>query len=188
MPYALEIFLDQQADATVRNLWRNLERLGIPTLRTASHARHHPHVTLAIAEQPIAKHLLADDNLLKALKPLPGQRLNFPLLGVFPGAASVLFLGAQVTAPLLAAHANVHAAIAAITTTATKGSEPDDDLGRLYKPDSWVPHCTLAMDLDAESLAHAYRELHPYAGLRAHIERVGLVDMETGDVKDLVGN
>lgn len=175
MAYAWEIFLDEEADAVVRGLWGRLERLGVPSLRTASHGRHHPHVTLALGED-----LAADGELVEALGTLPGQGLNFPLLGVFPGDAAVLFLGVQVTAPLLDAHARVHAAI-------DRKGGAEDQLGELYKPGSWVPHCTLAMHLDAESLGLAYQELHPYAELRARIATVGLVDIETGDVQDLVG-
>jgi hypothetical protein len=44
------------------------------------------------------------------------------------------------------------------------------------------------MRLNTEGLARALRELHPYAGPRARIGKVGLVDMETGDAQDLVGN
>ena len=185
MASALEIFLDGEADAAVRGLWDKLERVGLASLRTASHGRHHPHVTLAVGE-----HIAVGDELLGALEALPGQRLNFPLLGVFPGDAAVLLLGAQVTAPLLDAHANVHAAIDSKSGNGGGSDSPREveRLGELYKPGSWVPHCTLAMRLDTESLARALRELHPYAGLRASIEKVGLVDMETGDMQDLVGN
>jgi hypothetical protein len=138
----------------------------------------------------VGEHIAAGDELIDALEALPGQRLNFPLLGVFPGDAAVLLLGAQVTAPLLDAHANVHAAIDGKSGNGGESDEPREVemLGALYKPGSWVPHCTLAMHLDTESLARALRELHPYFGLRASIEKVGLVDMETGDVQDLVGN
>ena len=181
MAYALEIFLDEEADAVVRGLWDKLERLGVPSLRTASHGRHHPHVTLAVGED-----LAADDELVEALGSFPGQGLNFPLLGVFPGDASVLLLGVQVTAPLLDAHARVHAAIDR-RGGGEDGPSELETLGELYKPGSWVPHCTLAMRLDAESLARAYRELHPHAELRASIATVGLVDTDTGDVQELVG-
>lgn len=55
----------------------------------------------------------------------------------------------------------------------------------LYKPAAWVPHCTLAMNLDAGSLGRAFRALHPYAGLQARVTSVCLVDIETGDAEDL---
>jgi hypothetical protein len=184
MAHALEIFLDGEADAAVRGLWDRLERVGLASLRTASHGRHHRHVTLAVGE-----HIAVGDGLIDALEALPGQRLSFPVLGVFPGDAAVLLLGAQVAPALLDAHAGVHAAIDRKSGNGggIDGPSEVDRSGALYKPGSWVPHCTLAMRLDAESLARALRELHPYAGLRAGIRKVGLVDTETGDVQDLVG-
>ena len=180
MAHALEIFFDERADAAVRMLWDSLERVGVPSLRTASHRRHHPHVTLAVGE-----HIGVGDELIGALRGLPGRKLSFPLLGVFPGHAAVLFLGVQVTAPLLDAHAAVHEAIMG-KRGEEGGSGGAGKLSELYGPGSWVPHCTLAMHLGADSLARACRELHPYAGLQASIASVGLVDIETGDTEDLV--
>ena len=182
MAYALEIFFDAQTDAAIRRLWDQLERAGVPTLLTASHQRHDPHVTLAVGEERPK----VGDDLVSALKPLPGRTLDFPVLGLFPGDAAVLFLGAKVTAPLLAAHANVHAAIEGANELGVTGDA--DKMGALYKPGAWVPHCTLALRLDAEGIVRALRELHPYAGFGATIAAVGLVDIATGDVEHLVGS
>lgn len=51
-----------------------------------------------------------------------------------------------------------------------------------YLPGRWVPHATLAMQLDGPTPSRAVGLLHPYTELRAEIASVGLVDFETGKI------
>lgn len=83
---------------------------------------------------------------------------------------AVLFLGVSVHAQLLAAHAAVHAAI----------ERESDELWELYRPGLWVPHCTLAMSLNADGLSRAFAQLHPYSAITGHVSSVNLVEVETG--------
>lgn len=170
MTVALEMFLDPAADAAVRQLWARLEQAGIPSLASTTHRGHHPHVTLAVGER-----IATGDGLLGAVRDLPGTALTLPLLGTFPGAQSVLFLGVTVHAELLRAHAAVHAAI----------ESESDGLWELYRPGNWVPHCTLAMSVDADGLSRAVAQLHPYSAVTGRIGSVNLVGVETGEATRL---
>ncbi|MFE6924271.1 2'-5' RNA ligase family protein [Nocardia sp. NPDC057663] len=163
--YALELFFDSAGDAAVRELWSRLEDAGLSSLATRSHQRHHPHVTLAVAEQ-----FEVDDRARQLLGEIPGSELTMPVLGTFPGELAVLFLGVTANTALLDTHSAVHAAI----TTGSTG------LWDHYRPGNWVPHCTLAMDLNAPALMRAIECLHPYTAITARATQIHMVELETG--------
>jgi 2'-5' RNA ligase len=170
MTFALEMFFDPAADTAVRQTWTQLEQAGISSLVTTSHRRHHPHITLAVAEQ-----LAISSSTLDAIRELPGTELTLSMLGVFPGEQAVLFLGATATAGLLSAHAAIHATI----------EQASDGMWELYRPGQWVPHCTLAMRLNASELRTAITRLHPCSAIHARIAHINLVEVETGQITPL---
>ena len=47
MSLAICLLIDDPADAAIRQLWRRLEEVGVPSLATHTHGRHVPHLTLA---------------------------------------------------------------------------------------------------------------------------------------------
>ena len=100
-----------------------------------------------------------------ALLTLPGIWLS--TLATFPNTSNVLMLAAVVDTELLAVHSAVHDALAG------KVRQPSV----LYLPGSWVPHCTLAMDLGSVSAATALALASGLAlPLDAHLDRVGIVE------------
>jgi 2'-5' RNA ligase len=166
MAVAVELLFDDAAAASVRELWARLDAAGIASLSTASHRRHRPHVTLLNASI-----LDVTSPLIETLRPLVGTDLFFDSLATFPGTASVLFLGARATLPLLSAHAAVHELI----------SSEQTELWQRYRPGMWVPHCTLAGGLDSTAISRAFGLLHPFQSLPAHVAKICAVDTETGD-------
>ncbi len=162
------MYVDDQADAAVRRLWLLLADAGLPSLATRTHRRHRPHVSLAVAES------LADADLA-ALRPVlnaPRPALHLYVLGTFPGGEGALFLGVQVTAELLAFHAEVHAALA---------SQPIRQWA-YYLPGNWIPHCTLAEGLDRAETARAFGLLAGYQPVSATVTSVGVKDTATGAI------
>jgi 2'-5' RNA ligase len=135
--FAVELFFDPSGDAAVRRVW---SELGGPVLASAT-AR--PHITLAVygrvEPEPFAA-ALAD--WAAAADPLD---LRLASVGVFPGEARVIFLAPVVTAELLDLHNGFHAAFEG------EGEEPWSH----YRPGEWVPHCTLAMEIDPAALHRA---------------------------------
>jgi hypothetical protein len=57
-----------------------VEQAGISSPATTSHRRHHPHITLAVAQRLVVNH-----SALAAIHGLPGTELTLPILGAFPG-------------------------------------------------------------------------------------------------------
>lgn len=159
--YAIELFFDEQADTAVRRLWHRLAASGLPSLETLGHGRHRPHVSLTVLET-------APPPAVVDVRRLPA--LRFSTLGTFDGGGGVLFLAPVVTAPLLAVHARL-----------------DDVLREQgivrwphYLPGSWVPHCTLAMNLTPAELSAAAGLLAGFRQIRADVTEVGITDTDTG--------
>lgn len=166
--YAIELFFNEQADTAVRRLWHRLAVSGLPSLETLGHRRHRPHVSLTVLEtaQPPA---VADVEDLADVRRLPA--LHFSALGTFGGDGGVLFLAPVVTEPLLVVYARLNDVL------------QDQGIAQWphYLPGSWVPHCTLAMNLTPAELSAAAGLLAGFRLLRAEVAEVGVTDTETGD-------
>ncbi|MBB5892272.1 2'-5' RNA ligase family protein [Kutzneria kofuensis] len=169
MAQALEFFFDGEADTAVRALWQRLERAGVPSLATRSHRRHRPHVTFALGGA-FTRQTRADLAAELSLLALPSIWLY--TLGTFPTTDTHLVLTAVVDAELLAVHSAVHDVLA------KKVRNPV----AYYLPGSWVPHCTLAQEIDTATLAAGIAALHPAEPIRAEVDEVGITDTVTGEV------
>lgn len=132
--FAVELFLDEEADRRVRQVWAALDREGIRSLGADVKSAYRPHVSLSVFEQGDPA------EIAEALRPILGGSVGLPLplvsLGFFPPAeAAPVFLGVAPAARLLELHREVDEAIESIV----EGILP------FYRPDALVPHCTLAM-------------------------------------------
>jgi hypothetical protein len=171
MAHAIEMYVDDRADAAVRRLWQRLADAGLPSMATRTHRRHRPHVSLAVAESLAGADLAPLRPVLMSRRPA----LSLYVLGTFPGTGGALFLGVQVTAELLAFHAGVHAALA---------GQPIRHWA-YYQPGSWVPHCALAEGLDRAEAGKAFRLLADYRPVTAEVTSVGVKDTATGAITSL---
>ena len=169
MALALEFFFDKAADTAVRDLWQNLEQVGVPSLASKSHQRHRPHLSFAVGSDfPAA--IRAELTRQLALLSLPSVWLS--VLSLFQARENAtIVLTSVVDTELLAVHSAVHDVLAG------KVKNPS----AYYLPGSWVPHCTLAMEINPTKLGAAVAALHPIAPIRAKLVEVGLVDTRNGD-------
>ncbi|HEX6254848.1 MAG TPA: 2'-5' RNA ligase family protein [Euzebyales bacterium] len=169
MAYALELFFDPHAEAAVRALWANLEARGMPSMATASHCNHRPHVSLLVAEH------LTPDQARVVVQPLTEATdviLRLGSVAVFPGRAGVVYLGVTPTQRLLRLHHIVHTRLAAVGV----------ESGRHYLPDVWVPHCTLSQGLSHEQVCTAVRAIKRLRTIEADVVEVGVQNTETGRI------
>lgn len=162
MPYAVELELDARAIAAVDRLSRRLEsELSIETVRQLGAA---PHISLAIYDD------LHVDAFLPRLAAFAGEVRPIPVplasLGIFPGAASVIFVAPVVSDGLLALHRHYHKAFA----------DHDAAAWGHYRPGFWVPHVTLAMDLDLPMASRAVASLTAgWKVIAADVAAIGLI-------------
>lgn len=151
MPYAMNLRSDNASADALRDLWNILGRFEREPSMAA--LNYPPHLTLAIYE-------VMDESALRAALqaafaaagPLP---VSFDRLGYFQNGDRVIVWAAAVPTPALReAHAAVHRTI-------------DDGHCRAnYRPDTWIPHCTLALDVSAAHRAAALdlvnRDIEPF--------------------------
>jgi hypothetical protein len=80
MALAVCLLFDRRPDRILRGLWDRLEDLGVPTLKSHTHGRHVPHLSLAVLRE------WDHDKVQKVVEALPGSgpvSLYFDALGTF---------------------------------------------------------------------------------------------------------
>ena len=141
MPYAIAALFDAASEAGIQNLRRQLaEYAGSDTVAVAR-----PHLAFAIVDRldPEALEPMLRE-FCQAMPPLP---LNLAAVGAFPTAEGVVYLAPVVTRPMLAAHARL------CQLLDEAGAPPVP----YYRPENWVPHCTVAINLTREQVGGAVR-------------------------------
>src|SRR3954451_1948541 len=91
MAWSVELLLDDAGNSGVRRLWDALEAAGIPSLATATHRQHVPHISLTVCNEldtDAATAALAD-----AFDTLRGSYLSLGFAGSSPGPPPVVFAG-----------------------------------------------------------------------------------------------
>ncbi|GAA3131518.1 hypothetical protein GCM10010466_22670 [Planomonospora alba] len=138
--HTIELTCDDALDSAVRSVWDRLAADGLPSQARHPHPTNRPHLTLAVCDRlpPDAPAALAG-----AFSGLPVPARLGPLL-LFSGRARVLAWGVVPDARLLAVHAQVWQMLAG-----SCGGNP------LHAPGRWLPHVTLARNLDAAARARA---------------------------------
>ncbi|QOC92800.1 2'-5' RNA ligase family protein [Micromonospora craniellae] len=165
MVAALELYLDTVATRRIRVLWDALEAEGVQSLRSLLEQRHRPHVSLAVASRLDPEQVAAALAGTTVAAPL---RLSFQHAGQFVGR--VLWLGPAPTTALLAHHRLVHDRLAAAGV----------ELVEHYRPDRWVPHCTLSMRVPNTLMAIAVRRCLEVLPLEATVVGAALTDHARG--------
>jgi 2'-5' RNA ligase len=161
---------DASAERAVRRLWERLEDGGVPSLRTHTHGRHVPHLTLA----SLRSYRLGDvRTALGGLPQAPGTEVHFDGLGVF--RRSRCWLLPALTEDLLARQQAVVSELSSLST----------DLHRHYRPGAWMPHLTLAPRAHLEQLPTIGRLVFEILPLTVTFPRAALVETSTGRVHDL---
>jgi 2'-5' RNA ligase len=132
------MFFDSPTENIILKMWGKLAEHGISTEIRASGIR--PHITLAVYEQLDCRD--CEKRLAGLSERLDQLEIQATHLGIFFQPEAVLFLAPSVTEQLLDFHARVIETLKQDT-----GSCWD-----IYLPGNWVPHCTLAINLELEDL------------------------------------
>jgi hypothetical protein len=159
MVAALELYFDPVAERRLHALWTALEAAGVATLANHTHGRHRPHISLAAADKLPPEPVVAAVGIL----PLP-LTVTFQHVGQFPGG--VLWLGPTPTQAMLALHRDTIARLDA------GGIE----IWPLYRPDVWVPHCTLSMAARSAAVAKALPLCFDILPMSATLDWAAVVD------------
>jgi 2'-5' RNA ligase len=145
MAYAVELMVDAEAAGPIKALWRQIYAAcgGL-----AADTESSPHISLAAFELgPNLDSDLAQASALLAdfAAETAALQSRFQAVAAFPTEQRVLYLAPIVNRELLAAHAAFHIRLA---QARIQGAA-------YYLPGSWIPHCTVAMQLPAGQLGPA---------------------------------
>lgn len=139
--FAIELFLDEEAEANVRAFRDAIYRDGVQPVQGLMNDK--PHVSLAVFPR------INGQQLLEVVKEYAATltRFSFRLgaVGTFPTSDNVLFLYPVPSARLLEAHSELHARLQ------YKGIESSP----YYHPGNWVPHLTLEFNIAREELCRS---------------------------------
>jgi hypothetical protein len=162
---ALELYFDGEGTRRVRGLWDALESEGIQSLRSLLQQRHRPHLSLAVADRldPAA---VAE--ALRDIEVAAPVRLRFQYVGQFVGR--VLWLGPVPSAALLEHHARVYERLDAAGV----------EVWEHYRPDRWVPHCTLSMRVPNPLMGTAVRRCLEYVPIDVSVVAAAVADHARG--------
>jgi 2'-5' RNA ligase len=169
MNFAIELCLDENAEARIREIWERIARAGLPS--RLLEFGHTPHVSLGVCAQldPIA----FAARLAEFASREPKLHATFVSLGTFSNRQGVVFLGLITTPELIALHARFDA----LFTTAAR------DPWEYYRPGRWVPHCTLTTALDPAQVASALAVCAEVPlPIQATLESVAIVENPDGVV------
>jgi 2'-5' RNA ligase len=139
MAFAINLTARGLAGARICELW---DEFGVSEPAPSMAALNHPpHITLAIYSS------IGEDRLRAAMRQVmdahPPIQLTFRSIQRFDHPRLVFWAAPDASNVLLYAHARVHQLI-------------DPKLcHEHYRPGSWVPHCSLAMNVTAENKPHA---------------------------------
>ncbi|TDD24273.1 2'-5' RNA ligase family protein [Kribbella turkmenica] len=167
MALAVCLLFDRRSDRLLRQLWDRLEVLGVPTLRSHTHGRHVPHLSLAVLRE------WDHEKVTKAVQPLLGGGavgLYFDALGSFRRGRAWLVPAVGVEVRQLQQRV-----VSAVTET---GAE----LHRHYEPGRWVPHCTLAPRVPLAALPVLAAAVYDVLPLEVTADHAALIDSGTGQV------
>jgi 2'-5' RNA ligase len=158
VPIAVTLDLDAAAAANVEPLWDVLEQAPELTLTTTRRVGVHAHITLAVYDAVDLRALLPRlDGFARGLQPVA---IRFASIGVFAGdPRATIFLGPSADRVLLELHDAFHREFA-------------DCLDRCiahYRPAYWVPHLTLAQEVENAALPLAVARIAgvmaPFTGM-----------------------
>ncbi|HEU4512277.1 MAG TPA: 2'-5' RNA ligase family protein [Nocardioidaceae bacterium] len=135
--FAVVLYFDEFSEKRVRQAWEALDERGVPSAGTTYDESYRPHITLAIVTTPDPEGLAT--RLRRPLAGVAGLPVTMTALGFFLTGKAPAYLAVAPTRRLLELHDEVHQAIG--TTESWS----------YYQPGSWMPHCTLAMDVQCQT-------------------------------------
>lgn len=164
MAFAVNIYFDQDTEALLKKYWKRLDDANLPN---KSQRAFRPHITLCIFEKINCSDCECYINEISDHFKIKKVRLDH--LGIFNNGEKVLFLATAPSEMLL----NMQKEI--FKTVSQYAQQPWD----LYHPAAWVPHCTMANDLDADGLKKALEiTLGIHLPIQALVSQIGIIEFD----------
>jgi 2'-5' RNA ligase len=163
MGYAALLYFDERMEQRILDLRQALIEAGLPSLMNKMGDR--PHISLAGFSE-------ADcDSLISVVQEYANGRQPFSVqlsaIGIFPTKENVLFLSPAPTIQLLTCHQEFHQRLAKSRLI----SSP------YYAPDTWVPHCTVEMNIPDERFQKATEYcIKAFTPMQGEFQEIGVIE------------
>jgi len=163
MPFAVQLFFDSTHELIIQNAQEELAKGGVSFSTLDSAVR--PSLSLALYDD---LDITACVGKLKVFAEMFSPfALTFSCLGIFPGGKAVVYLAPNVNQKLLDIHAYIHQLLKDSGTSSSMN----------YIPGYWIPHCTLALDIDPNLTARAIEiGLSMPFPVHCQVEEIGVVE------------
>jgi hypothetical protein len=161
MPLAVQLFFDPSSEIVVRSLWEKFSITGICGYLAQSSSR--PHISLSVFDDIPEK--FAVDVIQQFSMRFAKTELSFIIHGRFP-KTKIIFLMPKLTIELIEMQKFIDEKLVAMGAKILP----------LYSRQSWVPHCSLAMQADLSKAQIIYDTLDTVKlPLRVNMQEIGLV-------------
>lgn len=139
MGYAVELSFDKISENKMIKYWEELYRKSISSHMYESGSR--PHIALAVFNDNIKEVNALNEYVQMYFNNMNKFKILFSSIGLFPTDEGVSFLSPKVTIDLLQLHEGFYKSI-------YNNVDLRDNYWGYYKPDVWVPHCTMTINND----------------------------------------
>ncbi|MCF7793354.1 MAG: 2'-5' RNA ligase family protein [Candidatus Cloacimonetes bacterium] len=165
MPFAIELYFDQQSTATLIDLRTKFLLAGLPVDEDTL-----PHISLAIYDQ------LDLYDYIKRLKKYAASISPFNLkltqVGMFHGEKKVVFLQPGLDDRLKALHQDFHVHF----------QDEIKNEWSYYLPQNWIPHCTLVLAAEEKQIPKALKVIdNLQLPIKARIEKIGILGFKPNE-------
>ena len=138
MPFGVTMFVDEESESSIRNIWQEVKDAGISSFMLDSGIR--PHITLAVYNELDLDPFL--EKLSSFKKDISPISLSLSSIGAFLKPHGIVFLAPTVTHRLMNMHSKFH----------TDFHDLEHSLSEYSLPGRWFPHFTLAGGLSDKDI------------------------------------
>ncbi|GKX30908.1 2'-5' RNA ligase [Vallitalea longa] len=167
MGYAIEVFFDKTSEEKLIEYWRLLHQHGYSSYMYENGG--HPHIAFAVFDDDIK-----DINNFKKIireyyKGIKSFEILFSYLGLFTTDEGVSFIAPKISLQLLEYHKRFYNKICE--------NGYDEWFNDYYKPDVWIPHCTMTIQTNVRNQMKGLDLLRSvFKPFKAQVERVALIE------------
>ncbi len=163
MAFSIELYFDIEFETKIRHLWDLLRDHNIPSIMHKIGSR--PHLALSILDHIEEVEI---PNIIRYLATNYKQfEIEFPAISMTPGKSQAVFLSPSSNAHLIDVQHRLYEHLI------KKGYTPK----KFYKPNKWLPHCTISKELSSKETLETFRvcEMYKVTG-KATATEVGVIE------------
>lgn len=167
MGYAIEVYFDENSEKKLIEYWRLLHQYGHSSYMYECGG--HPHIAFAVLDEGIEDIDSFKKIMIDYFSEIEPFELLFSILGLFPTVEGVSFIAPKVSAQLLEYHSGLY------NKLCDNGYKKW--FNDYYKPDVWIPHCTMTIQTDVKNQIEGLELLRSvFKPFKVQVKKVGLIE------------